>query len=65
MSASRASFDKLPFGMLPFGNVSEYLKFVKKHPMKIPFTFGKIVQGNDFTDREIETQRVISNFIHL
>jgi len=30
--------------------------------MKTPFTFGKIVHGTDFTDREKETQRLISNF---
>jgi len=30
--------------------------------MKTPFTFGKIVQDNDFTDREKETQRLVQNF---
>jgi len=30
--------------------------------MKTPFTFGKIVQDNDFTDREKETKRLVSNF---
>ncbi len=30
--------------------------------MKPPFTFGKIVQDNDFTDREKETKRLVSNF---
>ncbi|HOU02377.1 MAG: ATP-binding protein [Bacteroidales bacterium] len=30
--------------------------------MKTPFTFGKIAQDNDFTDREKETRRLVSNF---
>ncbi len=30
--------------------------------MKAPFTFGKIVQDIDFTDREKETKRLVSNF---
>lgn len=30
--------------------------------MKTPFTFGKIAQDNDFTDRENETKRLVSNF---
>ncbi|MBN1789113.1 MAG: ATP-binding protein [Bacteroidales bacterium] len=30
--------------------------------MKTPFTFGKIVQDIDFTDREKETKRLVSNF---
>ncbi len=30
--------------------------------MKTPFTFGRIVQDNDFTDRENETKRLASNF---
>jgi len=30
--------------------------------MKTPFTFGKIVQDNDFTDREKETERLVLNF---
>ena len=30
--------------------------------MKNPFFFGKMVEGNSFTDRESETKRLISNF---
>ncbi len=30
--------------------------------MKTPFTFGKIVKDNDFTDREKETKRLVTNF---
>ena len=30
--------------------------------MKAPFTFGKIVQNLDFTNREVETKRLVSNF---
>ncbi len=30
--------------------------------MKTPFTFGKIAQDIDFTDREKETKRLVSNF---
>jgi len=30
--------------------------------MKTPFTFGKLVSETDFTDRTIETKRLISNF---
>lgn len=30
--------------------------------MKTPFTFGKIVQDIDFTNREKETKRLVSNF---
>lgn len=30
--------------------------------MKTPFTFGKIVHDNDFTDREKESKRLVSNF---
>jgi AAA+ ATPase superfamily predicted ATPase len=30
--------------------------------MKTPFTFGKLVLENDFTDRIAETRRLISNF---
>ena len=33
--------------------------------MKTPFTFGKIVQDNDFTDREKETKILVSNFNSL
>lgn len=30
--------------------------------MDIPFTFGRIVSGKDFTDREKETENLIANF---
>ena len=30
--------------------------------MDIPFVYGKIVADDDFTDREIETDKLISNF---
>lgn len=30
--------------------------------MKAPFSFGKIVQNNDFTNREIEVKHLVSNF---
>ena len=30
--------------------------------MEIPFVYGRIVSDNDFTDREIETQRLVANF---
>ena len=30
--------------------------------MKNPFFFGKMVEGSRFTDREVETQRLLSNF---
>ncbi len=30
--------------------------------MKTPFTFGKVVHNNDFTNREKETKRLVSNF---
>lgn len=30
--------------------------------MKSPFTFGKIAQGSNFTDRAFETKRLVSNF---
>lgn len=30
--------------------------------MVSPFTFGKIVEGKNFTDREFETKRLVSNF---
>ena len=33
--------------------------------MVIPFVYGKIVTDNDFTDREIETKKLISNFLSL
>lgn len=31
--------------------------------MEIPFVYGKIVADNDFTDREIETRQLVSNFL--
>ena len=31
--------------------------------MEIPFTYGKIVSDNDFTDRGEETQTLVSNFL--
>lgn len=31
--------------------------------MEIPFTYGKIVSDNDFTDRVEETQTLVSNFL--
>ena len=31
--------------------------------MKIPFVYGKIVSDNDFTDREEETRKLVSNFL--
>lgn len=30
--------------------------------MDIPFVYGKIVADNDFTDREVETEKLIYNF---
>ena len=31
--------------------------------MEIPFVYGKIVSDNDFTDREEETRKLVSNFL--
>ena len=31
--------------------------------MEIPFVYGKIVADNDFTDREEETRKLVSNFL--
>ena len=31
--------------------------------MEIPFVYGKIVADNDFTDREIEIERLVANFL--
>ena len=31
--------------------------------MEIPFVYGKIVSANDFTDREEETRKLVSNFL--
>ncbi|MBQ6074142.1 MAG: ATP-binding protein [Bacteroidales bacterium] len=31
--------------------------------MEIPFAYGKIVADNDFTDREEETRKLVSNFL--
>jgi len=31
--------------------------------METPFVFGKIASRADFTDRKIETDRLVSNFI--
>lgn len=31
--------------------------------MDIPFVYGKIVSGSNFTDREVETGRLVSNFL--
>ena len=31
--------------------------------MEIPFAYGKIVSDNDFTDREEETRKLVSNFL--
>lgn len=31
--------------------------------MNIPFVYGKIVADNDFTDRAIETEKLVSNFL--
>ena len=33
--------------------------------MEIPFVYGKIVADNDFTDREMETEKLVSNFLSL
>ena len=31
--------------------------------MEIPFVYGKIVADNDFTDRALETEKLVSNFL--
>ena len=31
--------------------------------MEIPFVYGKIVADNDFTDRTLETEKLVSNFL--
>ena len=31
--------------------------------MEIPFVYGKIVADNNFTDREEETRKLVSNFL--
>ena len=33
--------------------------------MEIPFVYGKIVSDCNFTDREVETRRLVSNFLSL
>lgn len=44
-----------------------FIRFAKQREnyMEIPFVYGKIVADSDFTDREEETRKLVSNFLSL
>lgn len=59
---SSLSNSYLLISYLPVGNKCNICYICTKTIMETPFVFGKIASDKNFTDRKVETERLISNF---